>query len=172
MLLPPVTGRYPEGKGFMGQPVLSQEGGFYVLGLEVRTSAALEADLATARIPGLWAQVYHDPRLEGLPRRLAKGKLFGVYHAYQGDENGAYSLLAGYQVPDLREVPAGLKGLAVPGGRYLVFTAEGELPGALRQTWEAIQGYFARPDAPRRAFSYDYEIYEDLTRVSVYIALR
>jgi predicted transcriptional regulator YdeE len=156
----------------MQKPVSSRENGFYVVGMETRTTNALEADPSTAKIPALWERVRSDPLMESIPKRLAKGKTFGVYYNYEGPENGAYSLLVGYQVPDLRDVPMGLKGVTVEDGRYLVFTAEGEMPGALRLTWTEIWEYFRQPGAAKRAFSYDYEIYDSFTKVSVYIALQ
>lgn len=156
----------------MQKPVSSRENGFYVVGMETRTTNALEAAPSTAKVPALWERVRSDPLMESIPKRLAKGKMFGVYYNYEGDENGMYSLLVGYQVPDLRDVPMGLKGVTVEDGRYLVFTAEGEMPGALRQTWTEIWEYFCQPGAPKRALSYDYEIYDSFTKVSVYIALQ
>ncbi|MER3482235.1 MAG: AraC family transcriptional regulator [Meiothermus sp.] len=156
----------------MQKPVSSRENGFYVVGMETRTTNAAEADPATAKIPALWERVRSDPLMEQTPKRMAKGKLFGVYYNYESDENGAYSLLVGYQVNPADELPAGLKGVTVDDGRYLVFTAEGEMPGALTQTWKEIWEYFRQPNAPKRAFSYDYEIYESFTKVSVYIAIR
>lgn len=155
----------------MQKPVSSRENGFYVVGMETRTTNAFEADPTTAKIPALWGQVRHEPLMESISKRMAKGKMFGVYHDYQSDENGAYSFLVGYQVPALDDVPAGLKSLTVDDGRYLVFTAEGDMPGALTQTWQYIWDYFKQPGS-KRAFSYDYEVYESYTRVSVYIAIR
>ncbi|MBF6596165.1 MAG: effector binding domain-containing protein [Thermaceae bacterium] len=155
----------------MQKPVSSRENGFYVLGMETRTTNALEANPATAKIGALWGQVRHESLMESISKRMAKGKMFGVYYDYESDENGAYSLLVGYQVPDLSDVPSGLKGVVIEDSRYLVFTAEGDMPGALTQTWQYIWDYFKQPGS-KRAFSYDYEVYESYTRVSVYIAIR
>jgi predicted transcriptional regulator YdeE len=140
----------------MEKPYRASESGFYVVGLETRTSKTLEDNPQTARIPALWERSRRENLEEQIPRRLAKGHPFCVYFDYENGHTGAYSVVVGYQVPGLEDVPPGLTGLSIPGGKYLVFTAE---PQDVAQTWAAVWDYFAQPSAPRRAFTYDYEEY-------------
>ncbi|MER3480208.1 MAG: hypothetical protein C4327_06895 [Meiothermus sp.] len=138
----------------MEKPYRASQSGFYVAGLEARTSPPLEADPQTAKIPQLW-QRFRTQGLESrLPRRLAQGHPFCVYFDYEEGPAGAYSVVLGYQVPGLEDVPPGLTGLNIPGGRYLVFTTHSD---NVAQTWAEIQNYFAQPGSPVRAYTYDYE---------------
>lgn len=154
------------------RPYPTIESDFFVLGYEIRTSSTLEADPATARIPALWRRFYAERLEDQIPKRMAKSKPFVVYFNYHSDHRGEYSVLLGYQVPGLDDAPAGLSGLHVPGGKYLMFTAEGEPSRAVPQAWAGIWEYFARPGAPVRAYAYDYEVYEDLERVSIFVGVR
>jgi predicted transcriptional regulator YdeE len=155
----------------MEEPFSASASGFYVVGLEARTSQTLEADPQTARIPDLWKRLEQGDLAEQIPRRLAKGHPFCVRFDYE-QSTGAYSVVLGYQVPGLEDVSHGLRGLYIPSGRYLVFpTASPELA----QTWGAIQQYFARPGSPQRAFTYEYEEHfcqsAPCDEVRIYIAL-
>ncbi|RIH82887.1 Integron-associated effector binding protein [Calidithermus terrae] len=156
----------------MQRPYPTTESDFYVLGYSARTSDALEADPATARIPGLWRRFHTEGLEDRIPKLRAKGKPFAVYFDYAGGAAGGYSVLVGYQVPGLDDAPAGLSGLHVRGGRYLMFTAEGSPAQAVPRAWAEIREYFARPGAPARAYAYDYEVHEDLERVSIFVGVR
>lgn len=117
---------------------------FRVEGPTLRTRNADEADPARARIPGLWAQCLAGAR--------PPGPLHAVYHAYESDHDGAYSLCLGEANPR-----ADAPGVLVPAGDYLVFEARGEMPQALIQAWAQVWRYFAAPDAPRRSYRADFE---------------
>lgn len=140
----------------MEKPYRANESGFYVVGLETRTSKTQEDNPQTARIPALWERFRQENLEEQIPRRLAKGHPFCVYFDYENKHAGAYSVVVGYQVPGLEDVPPGLTGLNIPGGKYLVFTTK---PEKVAQTWAEIGDYFAQPGAPARAYTYDYEEY-------------
>ena len=61
----------------------------------------------------------------------------------------------------------------IPAGQYLVFTGSGDIPAAVLGAWRQVWAYFARADAPARAFSTDFEQYDpaDPSRVRIHIAL-
>lgn len=153
----------------MDKPYSTRISGFYVLGLEVRTTHAAEADPATARIPALWARFYGENLAGQIPKRMDKGRPYGVYFAYESDHHEAYSVLAGYQVHGSEDAKPGMMGLSIPGGKYLVFTTEG--PSEVPQAWASIWAYFAKAKAPKRAYQYDFEVYEDEDKVSIYIGV-
>jgi predicted transcriptional regulator YdeE len=157
--------------GGMEQPVRTNESGFFVAGYEVRTSLALEQNPQTARIPPLWSKIESGELELQIPKRLAKGKPFVVYHSYES-EQGPFSVLLGYQVLGQDDVPPGLSGLNVPGGRYLMFTVLGSRPELVRQAWQQIQAYFQQPRTPKRAYTFDYEVHENTQRVSIFVAIK
>jgi len=162
----------PHNKKAMDKPYPTRESGFYVLGLEARTSNALESNPQTAKIPGLWQQFGSVEFYGKVKHKLAKEKPFAIYHNYESDYLGAYSVTVGYQVPGLDDTPADLMGLRVPGGRYLMFTAEGNPTLAVPAAWAYIRDYFKQPGAAKRACTYDYEVYENPLRTSIFIAVQ
>ncbi|RIH89923.1 Integron-associated effector binding protein [Meiothermus luteus] len=155
----------------MERPILTREWGFLVAGYAVRTAHSAEADPSRARLPGLWAQLEGGALELALPRRLAKGKPFVVYHDYDADQDRC-TMLVGYQVRGLEDVPDGLAALNVPSGRYLMFTAQGPQPQTARRAWVEVEAYFRQPHAPRRAYSFDFEVYENHLRASIFVAVR
>jgi len=96
----------------------------------------------------------------------------GEAYFRRAERGVAYSVVLGYQVPSLEDVPPGLRGLYVPCGKYLVFSTE---PQKLAQAWTDIQNYFTQPGKPQRAFTYDYEEYfcqnAPCDEVRIYVAL-
>lgn len=51
----------------MEEPFPASASGFYVVGLEVRTSKALEDDPQTARVPALWERFGRENLAEQIP---------------------------------------------------------------------------------------------------------
>ncbi|MCS7057783.1 MAG: GyrI-like domain-containing protein [Meiothermus sp.] len=155
----------------MERPILTREWGFLVAGYVVHTSHSAETDPSRARLPELWARVEGGVLERALPRRMAGGKPFVVYHSYDADQDRC-AMLVGYQVRGLEDVPDGIAALNVPPGRYLMFTAQGPQPQSARRAWGEIQAYFRQPRAPRRAYSFDFEVYEHPLRASIFVAIR
>ena len=58
-----------------------------------------------------------------------------------------------------------------PPGQYLVFNCSGPLPGAVIEGWRAVWAFFERPDALRRAYTADFEVYFEPERVEIWIAV-
>ena len=85
---------------------------------------------------------------------------------------GSYSLLAGTIVSDLKEIPAGMNGMNIASGKYLVFTARGTMPHSLIQTWAAIWNYFSNSSNYERSYITDFELYRASEEVDIYIAIK
>ena len=146
--------------------------GFTVVGVAARTTNRAEADPAAAKIPALWGRFFMEQ--DQISGRLDPDVVFGVYTGYESDHTGEYSLIVGAQVSAATNVPQGLVSVAIPRGRYLVFTAEGEMPAALIRTWIEIWDYFS--DAPKyeRAYTTDFERHDRgrPSVVDVHVAVR
>jgi predicted transcriptional regulator YdeE len=100
-----------------------------------------------------------------------QGAPLGVYHDYASDYRGAYSLLLGLPVEADATVPSGWTAFQIPAATYMVFRVpEGEMPGVLVETWQAIWAYFDKPGDYERAYTVDYEQHGDPT--DIYIAVR
>jgi predicted transcriptional regulator YdeE len=156
----------------MPTKVVAFEGGT-VIGASLLTSNAAEADPARGQIPGLWARFRADNILDTIPGKRPPVMPVGAYTDYESDETGRFRLTAGALVESGATTPAGLHRVELRPGRYVVFSAEGALPGIVIETWQAIWAHFADPKAQeRRAFTTDFEIYPGPTRVDIHIAVR
>jgi predicted transcriptional regulator YdeE len=148
--------------------------GFTVVGTEIRTTNELERDPATAQIGAHWQRFYRDALADKVANRDDAAVTYGVYTDYESDDRGAYAQLVGCEVRGGGQVPLGMRTLAIPGGRYLVFTGTGELPAMVVQTWARVWQYFEGEAREERAYTVDFERYDqrDPSRVEIYIAVK
>ncbi len=144
----------------------------HVAGLATRTTNAEEMQPSKARIPVLWGQFAGENWVERLGQQGAFGPTLSVYSAYESDVSGSYQILIGREVAGSSAVASPLQRVDVPPGQYFVFNCSGPLPGAVIEGWRAVWGFFERPDALRRAYSADFEVYLEPERVEIWIAVR
>jgi predicted transcriptional regulator YdeE len=143
-----------------------------VVGLVTRTTNTAESDPSTAKIPQLWEQFRRERWAERLEQVGAFGPPTAVYSAYENGVTGSYQLLVGREVRDSLQVSAPLHVVAAVQGSYLVFRCSGPLPQVVIDGWRDVWTYFARDDAPTRAYSADYEIYPEAGSVEIWVAVR
>jgi predicted transcriptional regulator YdeE len=143
-----------------------------VVGVDVRTSNAAEADAVTARLPDLWRRFYAENVLERVPGKKSPATPLGLYTDYSSDHTGEYRVVAGAAVEEGTRVPEGLVSATLPAGRYLVFSGEGQVPDVVIRTWMSVWEYFSEPGAIMRAFTADFEQYRGPTSVDIYISVR
>lgn len=158
----------------ISEPKLVSLYGKYIAGLEVRTTNQDEMDPRKAKIPGVWERVYKESLTDHIPGKKEPGVKLGAYTRYQSDANGPYSLIVGAEVGDVDNVPEGMAGIVVLAQEYLIFTASGEMPQAVIDGWGAVWKYFAADTTLMRAFTTDFERYDDSKPgiVEIYIAVR
>jgi predicted transcriptional regulator YdeE len=146
-------------------------GGKHIVGVEVRTTNRAEMVSETAKIPALWARFFEVE--SAIPNRIDPGVVLGTYTRYESDHHGEYSLIVGAEVSVPGDVPEGMAGLTIPPARYVVFTAEGKMPGALMRTWMQIWQYFSAASEYQRAFTADFALHDQRlpAGVEVYIAI-
>lgn len=132
---------------------------FFVKGDGVRTSNAREAG-AAADIPGLWARFHAaHPDLE-MP-------MYGVYSGYESDACGEFTVTAGTEVEGAEE-----GAIAIRSGTYLEFSAEGAMPAAIIQAWEAVWAHFLVAHPYARAYGTDFEQYSGPGSARICIGIR
>jgi predicted transcriptional regulator YdeE len=154
------------------EPILTTHSAFNAVGIEVRTDNTLEMDPSKAKIPGLWGKFFQEGTPEKIPSKKPRSIPLGIYTDYETDHQGPYSLVAGVETTDLKSIPNGMRGLAIPGGKYLVFTATGQMPKALIETWMYIWSYFSKNSNYKRTYTTDFERYESSEKVEIYIAVK
>ena len=101
-------------------------------------------------------------------------KSYVPYHDYEGDHMAPYTCIVGYKVPDLDNIPNGMKGITIPGGAYKKYLAKGDLTGkALWDVWTNIW-----KENLDRTYHIDFELYGekaypiDNGEANVYIGIK
>jgi len=132
-------------------------------GLVTRTNNAAESQAETAKIGPLW-QAYFSVH----PDALAEGgSMYGVYHEYQSDMDGDYSVLVG--TPTTSDDSSDIR---LATGDYLKFSGSGKMPDCVVELWREIWRYFTSSECQyQRSYHTDYEVYSDTTRVDIYIGI-
>ena len=142
--------------------------GFVVHGVSTRTCNRDEMQTATARIGALWNTFGQNV----LPHASAQTQVFGVYHRYESDAHGAYTVTAGIDAWAGAE-SNGHDKVSVAEGSYMVFGSKGAMPQAAIAAWQQVWTYFSQEDCPhQRAYSTDFERYDGPEQVSLFIALK
>lgn len=141
-----------------------------VWGLSVRTRNAEEMQADTARIGQLWSDFAAQ-----IAPNLAKGaRVYGVYHGYESDAQGAFDVLAGSDaLPPAAGDSLALTRIDIAPGPYLVFDAPGAMPQAVVDAWTRVWRYFADPLCPhQRTYSTDFESYPPDGLKEIFIGVR
>jgi predicted transcriptional regulator YdeE len=143
---------------------------FTVIGSTVRTTNARETSGSNGKIGPLWNQFMHGGE-QGISGVIEREKTYAVYTNYEGDETAAYDLTLGKSVHSEQPAPAGMKSIHIPAARYLVFSATGSSPDAIKAAWGNVYDYFAHHTGRRRAFTIDFEQYSS-SGTRLFIAIR
>ena len=141
-----------------------------IQGLSVHTCNADEAQPDRARISALWA----DFALRVAPNMAHGATVYGVYHRYASDVNGAYELLVGTDALQQKAKTSAQPWpvVNIQAGSYGVFQAHGAMPQAVIEAWGHVWAYFADPHCPYcRAYTTDFERYGSDGVVDIFIAL-
>ncbi|MCE2983573.1 MAG: GyrI-like domain-containing protein [Parachlamydia sp.] len=136
-----------------------------IMGISCKTSNAA----ASVDIPKLWDKFLSENVVENIPNKVSSD-VFALYCDYEGDCTKPYSLVIGCQVDPLDTIPDGLVAKTIPSGYYAVYSAKGEHPQAVIETWESI---WQDPDL-KRTYTGDYELYSPKFQegeVEVFIAI-
>ena len=153
-------------------PRLVTHDGATVIGIAVVTSNTAEADPAKGRIPGLWTRFYKEDVLGKIPGKKTPVVPLGVYTNYEGDHTEQYQLLVGTAVDAAASTPDGMARATIPTGPYLLFEAEGDMPGVVIDTWKEVWSYFAEPSDHVRAYATDFETYPGQRAIGIYVSVR
>ena len=131
----------------------------YVAGFQVRTNNAREA-AGTGEIGKLWGRFMQQNLAAQIPNRVGQ-TLMVVYSDYASDEKGDYNYLLGAPVSSVDALPAGLTYRRIPPGSYAVVTTEkGDVTQVVPAAWQHIWAMTPEELGGRRAFTEDYEVYD------------
>ena len=153
------------------EPTLVEHEGGTAVGHDVRTRNQDEMEPGKGRIPSLWERFSREGVAGRVQGKRQPETPVGVYSDYDSDHTGYYTLMVGMLTEPAAPVPAGMKKVTIPAGKYLAFRAEGEMPAALIQTWIAIWKYFGETSDVRRKYLVDFEVYHAAGPVDVYVSV-
>lgn len=124
---------------------------FNIIGIAVKTSN----QQCQQDIPALWLRFVNEALAEEIPHRLAQQEVLALYTDYQGDYTQPYTYIIGCKVSQLDTVPPGMIAKTIPAAEYVVFTAQGEMPEGIIQTWQHIW-----QTNLKRSYRTDFEVYD------------
>ncbi len=138
-----------------------------VFGLSAITNNENEMNPQSGKIAGLVQQF--DASVSVNYRSGAR--VYSVYSEYENDASGNYSVLIGADKVESSAVE--LESVKIQEGDYLVFSAQGQVPGIVIETWSKVWKYFEDKNCPHvRAYSADFEFYKNQNEIEIYIAIK
>lgn len=152
----------------MRDHALIEKPAMMVIGIECRTSNL--ADAAPQDIPKLWGKFFEENVLGKIPNKTSD-EIVALYCDYEDDHTKPYTVVIGCETRSIDEIPDGMVAKVIPATKYAVYSAKGEHPKALIDTWSHIW-----ETAENRTYTGDFEVYgskfaNDPKEVEVFIAI-
>lgn len=135
-----------------------------VYGLSIRTKNENEMNRETAKIGSLWESFFSRVS----PHLNETEKVYGVYSSYESDYSEEFNVTAAS-----KKKVDGTEDVVIEAGKYLVFSAEGEMPQAVIHGWTDIWNYFSEETSEfKRLYKTDFEFYEGPNTVKIFIGIK
>ncbi len=122
--------------------------GFVVAGVSARVRNDRPEGFAE-----LWQEFKEAEIQADLPQRLSD-EVYSLYTDYESDHTGEFTLLIGFAVADGVPVSEDLDAYDVPAAHYAVIRADGPLPQAVIEAWQAIWA-----SDLQRTYTGDFDVY-------------
>ncbi|HVO40043.1 MAG TPA: AraC family transcriptional regulator [Spirochaetia bacterium] len=124
-----IRGKAFASKGASMEPSFIEKRPFTLVGELIHTSHGV----CKEDVHGLWAKERADDRIRAFAGKAAADSIFGVcFGACDGcgtslkADSELFPYLIGWEADDGLQVPEGFVRMAIPGGKYAVFTVEGD----------------------------------------------
>lgn len=125
---------------------------FKIIGISIQTTN--ENNQASKDIAALWGRFMEENLLTKIPNK-ASSDIYSLYTSYEGDHTQPYTTILGCRVENLDEIPVGMIGKSIVGGKYFKTSTKGDLmQGLIVKQWEKIFGMDLD-----RTYVADFEIY-------------
>lgn len=141
-----------------------------IVGISLRTTN--ENQQAMKDIPEFWHKFMEENIQEKLPN-IVNPTVYALYTDYISDETEPYTMILGYEVSELDNIPEEFTVKVIPTNKYAKFVAKGDLTqDAVYNSWKEIWN----TDLDR-AYSTDIEVYGEKAtdptngEAEIYIAL-
>jgi predicted transcriptional regulator YdeE len=159
-------------------PKRVHEDGFFIVGLQTRTTNAKEATSA-GEIPKLWQKFFQDGIQQKISEKI-NGTIYAVYTDYSSDRNGEYSFVIGMKVHPNAKPPGGMVLKKIPAGNYAVIASErGPVAKVVPAAWQQIWSLEDKSQlGSERSYRADFELYDERasdpqnSQVDIYIGVK
>lgn len=145
---------------------------FKIIGISSRTTN--KNSQALQDLGALWGRFFSEAIAEKVPHKISD-EIIAIYTDYQSDYTEEYTTIIGLKVSSLDEIPEGMVGREFPEENFQLFTAKGEMPNAVGETWMEI---WNQDSQLNRKYTYDYEVYSaksqngENSEVDIFIAVK
>jgi len=146
--------------------------GFKIIGISTRTTN--QSNQAQQDLGELWGQFITDNVFANIPNKVSNN-IIAIYTDYKSNYTEEYTTIIGVEVSTLDEIPEGLIGREFGAENFTKFTAKGEMPNAVVNTWIEI---WNKDGELNRKYSYDLEVYGEKSQngenseVEIFIAIK
>jgi predicted transcriptional regulator YdeE len=143
-----------------------------IVGISTRTRN--EIGKPNIEIMNLWAK-FMTKNISEQIKNKASHNIYSIYTDYESNFMGEYTVVLGFAVEDLKDVPPGLVSREFQEAQFKVIPAHGAMPDAVIQAWIDI---WNKDSALNRAYSYDFELYTensqkgDQSVVDIYLSVK
>lgn len=119
----------------------------------------------------LWFQLLDHGTVYQIPSRSNRMEFLTIYLNFENDSLGPVTVIAGQRVHRVWRTPEELEFFDVPGGKYLIFAAEGTMPECAARVWRDIERFFVRNPKYHRTLRAEFEVSHGDDAIQVYIAI-
>ena len=138
-----------------------------IFGLSARTNNQNEMNPNTRKIAPLVQKFDEAVKVN----YRAGARVYSVYYDYESDASGNYSVLIG--ADSVESSSLNLDEVKIQEGNYLVFSAQGQVPQIVFETWGKIWQYFSSENcAHTRAYVTDFEFYKSQDEIEIHIGIK
>lgn len=146
--------------------------GFKIIGISTRTTN--KDNKSQQDLEKLWGKFMSENIFEKIPNKISN-EILSIYTDYVSDFTEDYTTIIGVSVSTLDKIPSELIGREFPAENFEKFTAKGEMPYAVVNTWIEI---WQKDKELNRKYTYDFEVYGEKSQngenseVEIYIATK
>lgn len=146
--------------------------GFKIIGISTRTSN--QNHQSQADLGKLWTRFFSENIIEKIPNKSSL-EIISLYTDYKSDFTDEYTTIIGLPVSTLDDIPSGMIGREFQAEHFQTFTAQGEMPKAVVDTWATI---WEKDNELNRKYAYDFEVYGEKSQqgsaseVDIYLSIK
>ena len=108
---------------------------FKIIGISTETTN--ENGQSIKDVEEIWGKFWNENISDKIPNKESK-EIYAVYTDYESDYTGKYTLIIGYPVTTLDNIPDGFVGREISVGKTEKYISQGKMPEAILQTWTEI----------------------------------